>query len=203
MKHTFIVLEGVDGTGKTSVAKSLAQKMNAEYVLTPMPPLDEILVPSATTEMIKLTHYINHLNDTHVRFCYYLWAVLHASHRIREILQTHDVICDRYIASTLAYHAALDPKLRNFEISKLDILRPDYEFMLTVSDDGERQNRLKKRPDQNRGDDFIEKDLQFLKTIEQEYLHLGIRPIETFGKSIDQVSNLLLSLIRIENIDQS
>ena len=196
MRHLFIVLEGVDGTGKTSVAKGLAKSLNAEYILTPMTPIDDIQVSLAPSTSIFLRQYVNDMRDLKVRFCYYLWAVTHASHRIREILESRSVVCDRYLSSTLAYHAALDPELTEFDVSKLNILRPDYEFLLTVSDEIEWQRRLGMRPNQNRGDEFIEKDRKLLRSVEQEYYRLGVEPIDTSQTNVDEVIQIILEKIR-------
>lgn len=197
MKNKFIVIEGVDGVGKTSAAKALAKAIGGEYVLTPMMPLDHIMV-SLENGSTPINRFVNDLEDIHVRFTFYLWAVVHASHLIRELLKTTSVVCDRYISSTLAYHAALDPLLAGFDVSALNILDPDYEFFLTVQNDEEWHHRLHTREDQSRGDENIEGNWRLLRRVEEEYGRLLLKPIDTSGMTKEQVLGLLLMKIGVE-----
>ncbi len=192
MAHLFIVVEGVDGVGKTSVAKRLASEIGAKYILTPMAPLDEIRLQVSNSESVTLTKYINDLQDLRVRFCYYLWAVAHASHQIEKLLISNHVVCDRYISSTLAYHFALDSSLAYFNIDWLNILRPNHEYLLTVGDDEEWNRRLGVRPQQNRSDEYIENDLILLRRVEQEYRRLGLDVIDTSELTVDEVMWVIL-----------
>ena len=41
-KHRLIVLDGIDGTGKTTVARKLAAALHAKYLRTPPPDFDAI-----------------------------------------------------------------------------------------------------------------------------------------------------------------
>lgn len=40
--YPFIVIEGIDGTGKTSVARELAIMIDGKYLSTPVPPFDAL-----------------------------------------------------------------------------------------------------------------------------------------------------------------
>src|ERR1700677_1365004 len=95
-QNLFIVLEGADGTGKTTAAKNLAKSLGAKYIATPPPKFREI------------RNVVDKDVSVGVRFLFYLTGVLHASDIVRQTLANQPVVCDRYIASTIAYHRALE-----------------------------------------------------------------------------------------------
>src|SRR2546422_940162 len=93
--HKLIVVEGIDGTGKTTVARRLATAIRAKYLRTPPPRFD------------SLRKYVDKEASVETRFLFYLCSVAYASDIIRRELTKRDVVCDRYLGTTLAYHRAL------------------------------------------------------------------------------------------------
>lgn len=132
----FIVIEGVDGSGKTTVGESLADRISGEYIFT----------PSRSYESIR--DYINCSASPEARFLYYLSSVIDVSDKISKS-GDKNYICVRYIWSTIIGYAVIGDKdvsdvkrmLKPFEPY---IIRPTKNVLLTVSED-EQIKRLKLR----------------------------------------------------------
>jgi thymidylate kinase len=88
VKKKFIVLEGLDGSGKTSIGEALARDYSYELVITPGAEFDNQL----SLSMEKKSHY--------VRLMYYYAGNFNMSDYIRQT--SNDVVCNRYIYSTMA-----------------------------------------------------------------------------------------------------
>ena len=134
MGNEFIVFEGVDGSGKTTIARELAQQMGGIYMKT----------PGKSFEPAR--EYIDNGAATDAKLFFYLSSVFDASAQIQTTLESHPVVCDRYIFSTIVPHAAyhgrdleeLEEELRPVT-SRL--LQPDQTILLTVDED-EQLSRL-------------------------------------------------------------
>lgn len=132
MNH-FICLEGVDGVGKTEVGKLLAQKLGYIYYKSPGGPF------ALARTMVDIDI------DPLTRYFFYRAAVQHDSRMIGILLNKSGVVCDRYIYSTHAFHAAMDSHIGGlFELTNL--VMPEYVFVLTARE-GVRLERLKNRSD--------------------------------------------------------
>ncbi len=128
--NTFIVVEGISGVGKTTVAQELAKKLNAIYIKTPITPLD------------KMRAEIDTEYCSEAKALYYLAGIAELSKRITKLLETTSVVVDKYIYSSLVY-----PKINgvHFEIPTwANIRNPDYGFLVTVNE-ATRLERLVKR----------------------------------------------------------
>jgi len=111
-----IVLEGGDGSGKSTCATELAKAIGGMLYRNP---------PSKFEE---LRPCIEETKDYNLRFYYYFTGNLYASWEIKELLKSTHVVCDRYMFSTLAYHRVLGVAIPE-GIEKL-LLNPDYSFCL-------------------------------------------------------------------------
>lgn len=121
--NKFIALEGIDGSGKTTVCQILSKKINAENYKTPSWPFSD------------LRDVIDKTVDIKSRFFFYLSSVIHASSEIARLLIHKHVVCDRYILSTLCYHRASESFFKSFDENQLDILQPDFTFFLNADYD--------------------------------------------------------------------
>lgn len=140
--NPFIVFEGVDGSGKTTIGKKLAQEIGGVYIRTP----SEGYRPARS--------YVDSSNSSEAKLLFYLSSVVHASHQIALSRQTKPVVCDRYVWSTLiphsAYHGVDLSLLENslgFITKTLEI--PTHTVLLTVSED-EQLRRLGLRDENKR-----------------------------------------------------
>lgn len=119
--HQFIILEGISGSGKTELGKLLAQQVAGHYYTTP----PEAFRPSRKE--------IDEKASLEARFWFYMASVVQASHEISKILETQNVVCDKYILSTICYHRAmgLDVKIPQW----ITLLNPDHTFLVYCDND--------------------------------------------------------------------
>lgn len=118
----FIVLEGLDGSGKSTCAKALASHLGASFLTTPSPAVREFREP--LIESFKGCQEANQL--------FYLATVFHASDEVRRLLaQGRWVVMDRYLLSTQAYAAFRGTRLELDDIGDL-LVPPDVTVFLDV-----------------------------------------------------------------------
>jgi dTMP kinase len=166
-KFSFIVIEGIDGVGKSTCAELLTNRMDAVLYKTP-PKIFE-----------KIRKKIENFGDKQVRFNFYLASVIYASNEIRKLVLHHPVICDRYIYSTIAYHKGMKVNLSYINIKQIPIISPDFSFYLYA-----RENIRKQRINSRKGgissvsDIAIEKDIQLQRRVHKEFLKLPVTPID-------------------------
>lgn len=97
-----IVLEGLDGAGKTTCAKALAAAMDAQYMTTPAPALRSI--QPAILDSLGACQEARQL--------FYLATVFAAAEHVRTMLATGtSVVMDRYFLSTQVYAEARGARL--------------------------------------------------------------------------------------------
>ncbi len=170
--HPFIVIEGMDGSGKTTIAHKLSQQIHAKFFHTPPP---------------GFTSFRHHIDDTaeiKSRFLFYLCSVAYASAAITEILNNRSVVCDRYIVSTVAYHRALGIDL-NWNFDELKLAKPNHTFFLHV-DDQVRRRRLAQRKKTSDSDRLLE-DAVFSGKLLAEFRKFRMIEIDTSALTISQV----------------
>jgi len=125
IKYKIIALEGLDGTGKTSLANWLNVTFNYEIIKSP------------NANFFKIRDYFDKSNDIKERFCFYIGASFYISTLIDDLIACNKIIVlDRYYYSTLAYHYVFDKtivnKYSNFckKLTKPDLivfLKSDYK----------------------------------------------------------------------------
>ena len=90
----FIVFEGLDGSGKSTSAKLLAEKLDAVFITTPSGKM--------RSYRDRVITDLGHNQEAHQLF--YLATVFAASAHVQELLaQGRSVVIDRYFLSTQAY----------------------------------------------------------------------------------------------------
>jgi dTMP kinase len=186
--HPFICIEGIDGVGKSTVAKRLAEAINGVYFKTPSKPYSDA------------REAIDQQADTISRFYFYLSSVTFASQQIARLCSTTPVVCDRYIYSTYAYHLAKDPTLSSRIVALPVVLPtihiPDLTVLLT-SEEQERQRRLAIRRGQTSSNEsFQDRDGAFLALVEKEFSKMGLCSINTSAMSVTDVVHKVLCRIR-------
>ena len=128
----FVVVEGLDGVGKTTLAKFLQDKLGYIYMY------------SIPQKFIDLRHELLASVNAQAKFLYYLSGILAMQDELREHLkQGNKVVMDRYIYTTLAYHQALQVDTRFISMTEFPIVWPDRCLLLIVSEES-RMKRLGK-----------------------------------------------------------
>ncbi len=181
----FIVLEGVDGSGKTSASKMLAEKTGAVFYQTP------------SGFWRKHRHRVENA-PVFFRFIFYLLATIHASFEISRILKNKSVICDRYIHSTWAYHIVYGCNfLKYVPLYLLPIKKPDKVYHLMVSRT-EREKRISNRKHN------VQRDLDSdsLETVHSNLVQLpNLIPVDTNGLSQEQVAHFIFKNLQEQSIN--
>lgn len=181
MAYPFIVIEGLDGVGKTTCGKLLALQCSAHYTATPMHPFTLICKE------------VDEIEDLNSRFHFFLSAVVSASAVIKRLLTTQTVICDRYIFTTLAYHRAMGVSTTHLDFKNLPIVFPTYTFLLSASEEVRHQRLLKRRLslwDKK----FLDPSL--VSRLKNEFQRFDTLNVDTTDRSPEEVVGVLLSKIR-------
>ncbi|MDB9485730.1 hypothetical protein PN492_04075 [Dolichospermum circinale CS-537/01] len=146
-KPSFIVIEGLDGSGKSTISELLVQSID-----------NSILYKTPPHEYKTIREYVDNSGNKYSELYYYLSGVFYASTQIQKFLKEgKTVVCDRYYYTTFtAYSYLLEStfidfwKNINLIISKLE--QPDYSFILTVQNKEIREERLNRRAKLSRDD---------------------------------------------------
>lgn len=130
----FIVFEGIDGSGKSSVAKAVVGKLSGENAILTGEPTKTWL-----GEAVRRSHE-ERVDAVTEAFLFLADRTAHTASIRRWLSEGKTVVCDRYFHSTVAYQAAaLEGKVKfdpfewlleeNLRIS----LDPDVVFFLRVN----------------------------------------------------------------------
>lgn len=182
-RRLFIVIEGVDGVGKSVCAKLLARMLHGYYYKTPSQPFS------------KIKREIDLSSNLETRFIFYLASVINASREIENLLRKRVIVCDRYIYSTIAYHQALRADISYVNVPRLPILLPDFSFYLWA-DWKTRKKRLIKRGLRFVSDKKIEKDKALQERIHRIFLSFPTFQIDTSNLSPKKVCERILEEIK-------
>lgn len=130
-KGVFLVIEGLDGSGKTTQATLLAQKLVDKYdlYLTAEPSRGKIgtfIREGCLYEQTRLPTEAEAL----------LFAADRIEHMVTELKPALDagrlVICDRYFYSTLAYQGSAGLSLDWIKTTNARALQPDFSIFIDV-----------------------------------------------------------------------
>jgi len=118
--NKFIVMEGIMGSGKTTLAKMLAESLDGVYYNT----------PESFRNMRPLADSSLSLE---ARYYFYLSLNMQVSSEVGELLKEKPVVCDKYIWSTICYHKTLGLNISDFSLP--NIIIPDFCFLIFCKDD--------------------------------------------------------------------
>lgn len=188
MQHRFIVLEGLDGSGKTTLARELAAQLTRRGVRsmaikTPPKPL-------VSCAPLVATHF-----DVDARFLFHLSGVHYTSTMVRELVDDYVVVCDRYLLSTLAYHDAAG-RVAQVDISSLNLLLPDVTFYVFIEEDA-RQARIRARGVLAPGDELTCSPGSLLERIDRS-MRAGATHVVDNGGTIEATVGTLIAWLGIE-----
>lgn len=171
-KSFCIVIEGLDGIGKSTVVNYLAKQYCAKLIATP-------------PNIIKPFRSIFANNDnTDIRFTYYMVGNFIAGEEIKHTLfnQKQNVVMDRFYASTIAYIMGKSddelPKIADDVYAwPKDLIQPDYMFVLTMNESDRIDRLINRSIEQN--NELSKEDIQIKSNsliserINQIYKNIG------------------------------
>ena len=194
MNGKFIVLEGIDNVGKTTLSTIIAKRINnAVYLKTPIEPFLK-----KCKEFDSLYHGNKHIEK---RFELFVEGMKYSSKIIEEYRKIgKTVIADRWIWTTLAYHFAKDTMLydawkNDWQIIEENLSKPDVCYFITVLNTNEwiKRHRQKKL---SIGDLQLIEDVKLRHNIIDFFLMLNpeFEIIDNSGKLDNTIERILTSL---------
>ena len=171
-----ITLEGTDGTGKSSAAKILADSLGFKFASTPGPEYMPVRKFAAANKYSAYHYYLSS--------CYY----------VSDMAGKYDIVCDRYIHSTLAYNWPFDREIPDDIFGYFEGLRkPDRSFLLCASDDT-RRGRMSDRKSKGGIISALDRDFDGQKKAQDVYMKLpGLIHVCTDNMTLDDVVKFLLN----------
>ncbi len=179
-KHVFVSLDGVDGVGKTTVAKLLAADGSFRYHKSPAGPFAQLRK--------EVDAHANPLE----RYCFYRLATQFDSVQISKLLETNPVVCDRYIASTAAYHIAMDARIRVIH-NDSELLKPHFAFLLGARSEV-RDKRILERA-KVLSDVKLEGDSTLLDRVAEIFMSFGLIYIDTSDITAEEVAMAIKRIV--------
>jgi thymidylate kinase len=161
----FIVIEGLDGVGKSTVTKALATAINAVVLTTPGDKFKGI------RDQLEVIYHDNH----QARQLFYMSTVVSISEQVRELISKgNHVIVDRYWLSTQVYHHWKSGH-KHFELADVEksLLVPDVTLYLELPLE-QRRKRLSARKGNT-----VEDNLTLTETVDTELHNLYIKHSST------------------------
>ena len=164
MKGKFIVIEGIDGSGKTTVAKTIAEAVGgADLTFEPTKGvLGQALRSGSLGEIPPAAEALLFAAD----------RAIHTEEIKKKLDEGVWVICDRYLGSTVAYQSASFGDAADWDwlldMQKKSVITPDLTILLDLDPEaglgrvnvrGEELSRFEK--------------LDFLKKVREAYLRLA------------------------------
>ena len=194
-KNKLIVLEGIDGVGKTTIALELKKVLKKKGISAILYEDYELKHPGFNP--LKLLVKKIPIAGSHL---FYLASAIYKSQVIKKLLKKHWVICDRYFYSSVEYHKAKGSKLQIQPLN--DLLKPDYGFLLTLNEKT-RQKRVKQRSKITKSDlvskqigSFPYKMESFLKKTDL----INIDNSVSIKEAMDKITSLIFRKNRKNNI---
>lgn len=137
MKNHFITIEGIEGAGKSTAIKFIAehlQSKNIDFVLTREPGGSQI---AEVIRKVLLDHYPEKMHPDTEMLLYFAARAQHLHQTIIPALKRGQwVICDRFTDTTYAYQGGgrgiPKQKIAILEQWVQDDLRPDYTLLFDV-----------------------------------------------------------------------
>lgn len=188
-RFPIIAVEGIDGSGKTTVAELVAKKMNRVCIHTP-----------AKVYSDMKGFFRNCKQYAVPRFYFFLSGIWEAYNRAIEICNEQPVIFDRYILSTLIYHRVMLQLCGiNLNLNLIAMAgfppKPDLNILLEV-DNETAIRRIRSRGDKDFDLDF-ERDRKFQMLVQKEMLceadytfDSGVLTAEEIAKEVIKKVNL-------------
>jgi thymidylate kinase len=182
-RFPIVAIEGIDGVGKTSVAKVLAKSIKGDYINTP--PVDY--------KPLKLFFELPE-RSAKARLLFYAGSLWEIWENIIERCKVRPVVLDRYTLSTLLYHETL----LNEDIFNIynNAFPPNADITISL-DVSEKtvMNRLQEKATKSFDTD-LENDRVLQRNLAKKYKKYSQYVINTDLLTIDQVVKKCIRIIK-------
>lgn len=205
----YIVIEGGDGTGKTTQADLLHQYLQTEGIAaihvkepggSPVAEAIREVILNGTLERTPMTNILLFTANRHE-----LWHSV-----INPALEKGTwVICTRNYWSTLAYQGygegmdmGVITAITSTFTSK-QYMHPDASIMLLFNDQAERKRRIAERGKLANPDTFESKQADFQEKVDEGYAAIAVQysiPAVDAGQSIDAIQAQIRGVISLEHL---
>lgn len=181
--YPVILFEGLDHTGKSTIAEQIARELHG------------VIIHSPARELTPFRKYFDSLGNEE-NFAYYLTGNHAVDLKISHLRKKRIVIADRHFFSTVAYHS---PKLgKNIDYILKGMKNvPDiiYYFTATIAELEKRTHKSGKVNERFHG-------ARYWKEVEAHYQRIfehypQVRIVDTTGKTLEQVYQFILKDIRL------
>ena len=181
MSAKFIVIEGLDGSGKSTQAKKLSQKL-ADSLLTREPTDESIgsLCRAAFSKQLSLSH-------SSIMLLLIADRIEHLEKKIVPALESgQNVVCDRYYLSNMAYQARSEQEMQEiYELNKkFNARSPDVTIFLSLE-----PKAALERINLRSAERSIFEDLKALERINANY-QKAIAFLRSQGENVMEISAL-------------
>ncbi len=205
MKNKFIVVEGLDGSGKSTQIQKLAENLKAK---------GERVYITAEPQNYETGAYIRRILSESLERNMYLQAALFLADRLEHITnkdcgikkyldEGYTVICDRYYYSSFAYQGTASDIdwVMDINLKCPEILTPDVCIFLDVNPD-----TCKERIDKGRDSvELYEKSTELMKKIRKNFLDVfdklsekeNIKIIDA-NRGLDEIQSEIIKAIEQE-----
>ena len=216
MIHKFIVIEGLDGSGKATQSKILAEKLVAQGKNIKKLEFPDYSNPSsALVKMYLGGEFGNKPSDVNPYAASAFYAVDRVASYLKFWKEDYEgdtvILSDRYATSNIIYQMSKLEKSQwdefiewqeDFEYNKLSIPKPDLVIYLDVEPEVSQKLMLKRYGGDNDKKDLHEKNLAFLLECRKSALYAAekcgwivinccengdIKPIEKIASEIEAV----------------
>lgn len=187
MSALFVVVEGLDGTGKTTAARAVAQHLGWAYRRTPPPAFSDLRgVVDRSDSLLAEAHF-------------YLAGVFVAAREIQDLLDAgQSVVCDRYLHTTVATYTqpmtALYPDFeRLLDRAGSHIPLPDLTVALHAVPDVRRQRMVQRGSTSNSDRDSLTPDS--IAEADAFYAAINAVRLDTSDMGPEEVRDAIVELV--------
>jgi len=188
-RHLLIAIEGVDGVGKTTVAKAIAEKLNAVYIKTP-----------AWSFLRKVAFFVEKLRSRELEATSYFFLAFISSLYFCVLQTKRHVVCDKYILTTVVDQTVLGSRVARFlkRLRYIIVRKPDFTFCLIVRNESALRGRLQQKERIDHNDLVI---VPLWEEIQGEYRRFReVEVIDTTCMSANETIAVLLDRILSRDI---
>lgn len=180
----FITVEGVDGVGKSTISKRLAELVSGVSICTP------------SARFSGRRDLIERGGSSGGKFRFYTECIIEQQEEISGLLEKSSIVCDRYIHSTFAYQWPLDMDLpERIDGYFKEIRVPDFSFLL-IADDVVRRRRILDREKSSGIINKADHALDVISTANLRFLRMpGLIHVDTSEKTPDEVCEIMMKFV--------